>query len=440
MKLFSPICPRLFPGIGYLSGSLRDRSTLSIMCRWLGYGAATVLMWVFIFALISVFPALDGAFTYSQTFRMTVDRWCPWVVLSPLVFWFTWRFPVERRGWAWGVLAHLAAAALFVITSAWLSQVAITQDGSFGQSRWRGGFENQPPPFERPERDRGGMERPPDFEPNRMDEGPMGIRGGRHEPPIFVRAGFNLPIYLTLVSLYHAFFYFRRTQQREHRALELETQLGQARLQSLRMQLQPHFLFNTLNAISTLVQTNPQAAQEMIANLGQMLRLSLDSAPNPEVPLEQELKFLDCYLEIAQMRFGDRLEVRFDVAPETGDALVPTFILQPLVENAVRHGIEPGTARGAIEINVRHTGEKLCLSIRDTGVGLVAEAAGGAQNGIGIANTQARLQSLYPGRHHFVVRNSAAGGCVAELEIPFHTEPLADAGEAFAASLKPMAS
>ena len=284
------------------------------------------------------------------------------------------------------------------------------------------------------------MAPPPDFERNRMDAGPMGFRGGRHEPPVYVRAGFNLPIYLTIVSLCHAFFYFRRTQQREHRALELETQLGQARLQSLRMQLQPHFLFNTLNAISTLVQTNPSVAQEMIASLGQMLRLSLDSAPNPEVPLEQELKFLDAYLEIARMRFGDRLEVRFDVAPETGDALVPTFILQPLVENAVRHGIEPGIARGTIEINVRHTGETLCLSIRDTGVGLAGEAAGGAQNGIGIANTRARLQSLYPGRHHFVVRNAAAGGCVAELEIPFHTEPPANSGEAFAASLNPMAS
>jgi hypothetical protein len=435
MKLFSPICPRLFAGFGYLLSRLRDRSKLSILCRWLGYGAATVLVWVIFFALVSVFPALDGAFSYGQTFRMTVDRWYPWVGLSPLVFWFTLRFPVEWRSWRWRLLAHLAAAALLVIASAWLSQVAIVHDRPFEHQRWGGDFEHRPPPSERPEQDHGGLRTPPEFDGDRMVGGPMGFRGGRHEPPIYVRAGFNLPIYLTIVSLCHAFFYFRRTQQREHRALELETQLGHARLQSLRMQLQPHFLFNTLNAISTLVQTNPSVAQEMIASLGQMLRLSLDSAPNPEVPLEQELKFLDAYLEIAQMRFGDRLEVRFDVAPATGDALVPTFILQPLVENAVRHGIEPGTARGTIEINVRHTGETLCLSIRDTGVGLAEEAAGGAQNGIGIANTRARLQSLYPGRHHFVVRNAAAGGCVAELEIPFHTEPPTNPSEAFAASL-----
>jgi len=247
----------------------------------------------------------------------------------------------------------------------------------------------------------------------------------RHAPPLWLRAGFNIPIYLTIASLCHAFVYFRRTQQRDRRALELESQLGQARLQTLRMQLQPHFLFNTLNAISTLVQTNPAAAQEMIGSLGQMLRLSLDSGSEPEVPLEEELKFLNCYLEIAQTRFGNRLEVNYDLGPETGNALVPTFILQPLVENAVRHGIEPAAAGGTIEISVRHDGQMLLILIRDSGVGLAAEPS--APGGIGIANTRARLASLYPGWHHFAVRNSAAGGCVAELEIPFHTEPLAQA-------------
>jgi LytS/YehU family sensor histidine kinase len=118
------------------------------------------------------------------------------------------------------------------------------------------------------------------------------------------------------------------------------------------------------------------------------------------------------------------------VAPDTAEALVPTLILQPLVENAVRHGIEPGTARGTIEIGVRRAGETLFISIRDTGVGLGEEPTSvGTQNGIGIANTRARLESLYPGQHHFVVRNSAAGGCVAELEFPYHTEALAGAGE-----------
>ena len=143
MKLFLPICPRLFVGFGYLLGSLRDRSKLSVLSRWLGYGAATVLVWVLFFALISVFPALDGAFSYGQTLRMTVDRWWPWVVLSPVVVWFTLRFPVEWRRWRWRLLAHLAAAVLFVVTSAWLSQVGIAHDRSFEQPRWGGDFAPQ---------------------------------------------------------------------------------------------------------------------------------------------------------------------------------------------------------------------------------------------------------------------------------------------------------
>ncbi|MDR3378030.1 MAG: sensor histidine kinase [Verrucomicrobiae bacterium] len=409
---------------------MNDQPQTSVLRRGLYYGLATVMIWLVFFALISVLPALDGMFSYGENFRMTVNRWFPWVVLSPVVFWFTWRYPIEWRRWRWRLLAHVAAAAVFVLASAWLSPFVVTGGRPFNRLDTRGDFENQPPPFEGSDRIQGGPFLPPQFDRNRMTEGPGWGRRGRRQPPIFMRAGFNLPIYLTMVSLCHAFFYFRRTQQRDRRALELETQLGQARLQSLRMQLQPHFLFNTLNAISTLVQTNPQAAQEMIANLGQMLRFSLDSAPDPEVPLEQELKFLDCYLEIAQMRFGDRLEVRFEVAPDTAEALVPTLILQPLVENAVRHGIEPGTARGTIEIGVRRAGETLFISIRDTGVGLGEEPTSvGTQNGIGIANTRARLESLYPGQHHFVVRNSAAGGCVAELEFPYHTEALAGAGE-----------
>jgi LytS/YehU family sensor histidine kinase len=241
-----------------------------------------------------------------------------------------------------------------------------------------------------------------------------------------VRLPFYLPVYLTLTSLCHAVVYFRRSQQRDRRALELETQLGQARLQALRMQLHPHFLFNTLNAISTLVRANPEAATEMIGSLGQMLRLSLDSGAAAEVPLEQELEFLESYLEIEQIRFGDRLAVRRDIAPDIGAALVPTFILQPLVENAIRHGIEPEDAPGTLEIAARRAGDRLIIIIHDSGVGLAGEtsASRSKSNGIGIPNTRARLQSLYPNAHSFAVRNSPAGGCVAELEIPFHTEPL----------------
>jgi hypothetical protein len=410
-----------------LQPRLSNKFPRSVVRRWLYFSLATGLVWLVFFALISILPVLSGDGSYSQTFRMTVNHWFPWVLLSPLVVWLSFRFPVERNGWPWRVLAHLAAAAIFAGVGAWLSLVAFPNPRPFDRLGGRMEFERRMPPFPAPGDDRDGRGPPPDF----GGGGPPQFGRTRHEPPFWLRISFNLPIYLTMASLCHTFIYFRRTQQRERRALELETQLGQARLQALRMQLQPHFLFNTLNAISTLVQTNPMAAQEMIASLGQMLRLSLDNAPQPEVRVEDEMKFLNCYLEIAQMRFGDRLEVKFDVAPETAEALVPTFILQPLVENAIRHGIEPGPARGTIKISVRKSGDQLLIAIRDTGGGLAEEAGASRQPaGIGIANTKARLETLYAGRHYFVVRNSATGGCVAELEIPFHTTAAPPAGAA----------
>jgi sensor histidine kinase YesM len=166
----------------------------------------------------------------------------------------------------------------------------------------------------------------------------------------------------------------------------------------------------------------------MIGSLGQMLRLSLDSGAEAEMPLERELEFLDSYLEIEQIRFGDRLTVKRDIAPEIRGALVPTFILQPLVENAIRHGIEPIGSPGTIEIAARLVDDRLMISIHDSGVGLTDGNATGqsGHSGIGIPNTKARLQSLYPAAHRFSVRNAPAGGCLAELEIPFHTRPITD--------------
>jgi len=283
-------------------------------------------------------------------------------------------------------------------------------------------FALRPPPMEYPPFEMNGHPPPSD--------GPPPMDMDRRHPPLWARVRFNFPIYLTIASLCHSLAYFRRSQQRDRHALELESQLGQARLQAFRMQLHPHFLFNALNAISTLVQTQPGAAREMIGSLGQMLRLSLDSGSRLEVPLEQELKFLDSYLEIEQIRFGDRLKVIHDIAPETWLGLVPTFILQPLVENAIRHGIEPDLSPGTIEIRARCTKGALTVTIRDTGVGLAEKEPDGltTQNGIGIANTRGRLQSLYSGQYRFSVRNATGRGCIAELEIPFHTEPLSTAG------------
>ena len=379
------------------------------MLRWLYYIVAAVIGWTVFLGLSSAQHVLSGAFTWEQAVHISLYEWLPWTLISPFILWLTMRYPIGWDHLPSRILVHLAGAALAVMLCAWLSDFLFKPPApDFGQ---RAGFhpDGQPPPLFEMDRHppRAGL--PPDF--HRM--GP---------PPFWFRARFNLPIYLTFASLSHAILYFRRSQQRGRRTLELEAQLSDARLQALRMQLHPHFLFNTLNAISTLVHTNPDAADEMIGSLSYMLRLSLDTVMEQEVPLSQELKYFDCYLDIEQIRFGNRLTVKRDIGPELQAALVPTFILQPLVENAIQHGIERNLAHGAIEVSAERVGDFLRLSVRDTGVGLSAGGEAIEQKGIGLSNTRARLQTLYPGQHRFVLRNATGGGCIAEVEIPFHAE------------------
>jgi signal transduction histidine kinase len=393
------------------------------MARWIRYIVIVLVVsagWLALLCLISAVPVLSGVVTWQRSLGETLIQWLPWALLSPVIFWIVLRFPVGRPAIGWRIFLHLVFGFTFVAFAAWLSNYCLAP-------------RIMPLlPDRREDANREALNRQSHFaDTNQIHlnwTGRPPFRGRRlYGPPIWIRISFDVPVYLTMLSLGHTFVYFRRSQQRERRAMELESQLDRARLQALRMQLQPHFLFNTLNAISTLVRTNPDSAQEMIGSLGQMLRLSLDSGSKAEVPLEQELKFLDSYLEIAQIRFGDRLQVKRDISAVTLNALVPTFILQPLVENALKHGIEPNSVAGVIHIRAGRDGERLILSVSDTGVGLAKTMELSASNGI--SNTKARLQNLYPGRHHFSVHNRVEGGCIAELEIPFHTEPLAAEGQ-----------
>jgi len=231
----------------------------------------------------------------------------------------------------------------------------------------------------------------------------------------------NLLVYAAIVIVWHALNYYREWREREIQAAALAAQLAQAQLQALKMQLQPHFLFNTLNSISALNHEDPKAANRMIARLSELLRLSLENDGAQEVALHQELDFLKRYLEIQQVRFGERLNVRFDVAPETMDARVPNLLLQPLVENAIQHGIAPFSAPGEIHIQASRENGLLCLRVADNGPGLPAQKPAGHPDGIGLANTRARLRRLYSGAHQFELRNGAERGTLAEVRIPFQT-------------------
>jgi LytS/YehU family sensor histidine kinase len=229
-----------------------------------------------------------------------------------------------------------------------------------------------------------------------------------------------LLVYWVIVAVSHALEYYRGFQERELRTVELERRLAEARLEALQTQLNPHFLFNTLNAISALMHKDVEAADRMIVRLSELLRHALDTVGTQEVPLRQELAFLASYLEIEQTRFGDRLVVRQAIEPAALDAMVPSLVLQPLVENAIKHGIEPHAKPGVIELVARREGAKLRLEVRDNGRGLRREEPW--RSGVGLSNTKARLEALYGDSHCLEFSDRADGGLVVQMTIPWKTD------------------
>lgn len=231
---------------------------------------------------------------------------------------------------------------------------------------------------------------------------------------------FDFFIYWAIMGVGYAFDYRERYREREAQAAQLKAQLAQAQLESLKMQLHPHFLFNTLHTIAGLVRTNERApAVDMIAGLSDLLRRALDSAAEQEVPLAEEVKFIELYLNIQKVRFSDRLTVRMEVAADTLDALVPNLILQPLVENSIRHGVSNEETAGVIVVEAFRNNGMLHLKVSDNGPGLEAGWRMDQCGGIGLANTRSRLEHLYRANQRFDVGNAPGGGMIASIVIPF---------------------
>jgi signal transduction histidine kinase len=221
--------------------------------------------------------------------------------------------------------------------------------------------------------------------------------------------------------LYFGVKYYEDVQAERERALVAEGQAHRARLQALRYQLNPHFLFNTLNAVSTLiVERENDDAERMVARLSDFLRLTLECDSDVEVPMADELDFARRYLDIEQIRFGDRLTVHEDVEPAALSARVPPLLLQPLVENAVQHGIMPREDGGTLRIEARHVADRLLLRVVDDGPGPPSDAD--TKGGVGLSNTKARLESLYGDAHRFALQRADGGGCVVRVELPFRTD------------------
>jgi two-component system, LytTR family, sensor kinase len=300
-----------------------------------------------------------------------------WAALTPLVLAVARRFPLSRPR---SFLVHVPAALLISLV-----QVAIHEVLDMGFIHWHWTVVDMTNGFRQ----------------------------------LFARTyHFGLLVYFAVVAIHQAIAYYRNQAVR---AAQLEARLARAELQALKMQLHPHFLFNTLHAVSALMQRDVKAADQMIARLSEFLRMSLEAGGVQEVTLQRELEFLDRYLEIEKIRFRDRLTVTTRVAPEALDARVPNLILQPLVENAIRHGISKRRGAGHVEISATRSNGTLELAVRDDGPGLPDSALTAFAEGIGLSNTRLRLEQLYGGRHRFEITNGPAGGLVVSLGIPFET-------------------
>ncbi|MSU36562.1 MAG: histidine kinase [Pedosphaera sp.] len=228
---------------------------------------------------------------------------------------------------------------------------------------------------------------------------------------------FNLLVYWVVTTGTHAVAYYQSFREREVRVLELEQRLATARLHALQMQLNPHFLFNALQGISTLMYRDVDSADSLLVKLSELLRHALDRDHEQRVTLADELAFLDRYLALEQMRFGDRLTVEREISPESLDALVPNLILQPLVENAIQHGLEPQIRPGKIVIQSHVLQDRVILRVTDNGRGLEENVI----PGIGTTNTIARLRQLYGPRASFTLESAPEGGTCARVELPLDT-------------------
>jgi sensor histidine kinase YesM len=306
-----------------------------------------------------------------------------WALFTPLLLRLSRRFPIERGRMLRDILVHLSVSLL-------LSAFTMA------------GFSTLNTFLFAPESER-------HFSFSRM------------LASIYTFFDYYMLIYWLIVMISHALYYYTRYREGELRASQLQAQLAQAELQALKMQLHPHFLFNTLHSISALQLKDIEAANRMIARLGDFLRLTLDNSGAQEVTLQKELEFLKCYLEIESIRFQDRLSVNMDIEPQVLDARVPNLILQPIVENAIKHGIAPRAAPGRIHIRVRRARGLLEIEVEDNGRGLQfnGRAARRVKEGVGLSNTRARLDQLYGSSYRLDLANASEGGLRVTLEIPF---------------------
>jgi signal transduction histidine kinase len=348
--------------------------------RW-ATGLAAVALWT----LIGLFFATAGG-----ELRRVLITWYTWGVLAWLIVLVDRRLPVGRdqltRRLLWHIPLSLIFSTLYLCINSVINAVLM---GSFPDTRLFSALG-------------------------------MAIRnGGVH---------WNVLIYWLILGAHLALDYRRESQERKQRSSELERLLAEARLSTLRIQLNPHFLFNALNTVSAYVESEPKLARRMLGHLGDLLRMSLDRADRQEVMLAEEMEFLEQYLAIQRVRFQDRLQVNLDIAPQLFAAQVPSLLLQPLVENAITHGLAEKPGVGEVSISAHPIDSRLLrIVVRDNGVGLSAGWRWERDAGIGLTNTRARLDALHGPDQSLIIRNTGEG-VIVEVTLPFRVSAAMDNG------------
>jgi len=304
-----------------------------------------------------------------------------WALLTPVIVLLARRFPITKQTWHTGVAVQIAGLICLGMAQKLLWELL------------------------------GRMVAPTFF-------GPLNLK--TLVPTLAATMDTAAMLYLFVVASTYAVSYYKSAKEQELRASRLEGQLMQSQLMALKAQLHPHFLFNTLNTISALVREEPEAAERMIARLSDLLRSSLENVGAQEVSLRKELDLVQRYLDIQQVRFEDRLRVNFEIDPGTLDAVVPNLLLQPLVENAIRHGLADRLEGGELAISAHRMNGSLRLAVRDNGCGLPGDSM---REGVGLSNTRARLRQLYGDAQEIELRNLPPGGAEVIVTIPFHGSP-----------------
>ncbi len=356
--------------------------------RW-GRIAAAATLWTVI-GLLFALPGISSA-GWRQTLPGTLRQWWAWGLITPLIFWADAQLPFKEKQLGMRILAHLLVSVVLTILYFYTL-------GSMGALLGMNGW--------------------------------SALAGTRFLANAFSQ-GFlwSWLVYWVIFGARQTFLYYEHYLAGELRLERMERSFSEARLNALRMQLEPHFLFNALNTISSQVERDPRLARTMIEHLGDLLRLSLEVRDRQEIPLAEELAFLDHYVAIQKIRFGSSLRIETQVDADVKYALVPCLIVQPLVENAIRHGISRRAAGGAVTITASRNGERLEMRILDDGVGLPADWTLENSKGLGLSITRQRIQWLHPDANsHFDVRRRAGGGTEVEISLPLR---LASAPESY---------